>query len=405
MAMNKRKLIAVGMVAALLIAATLIATLSGPLAGRAKAAPADSGSIFYESRPDEVALYLSDIAFARDTVTLPGGQEMRVLLPAGTIIDTLMLTENGQRVRNYRLTSFNAETMSYMSATGSYVLTWDPVDSAAETREVTLEYMLPGAHWTPTYDMDIVDNENVRLAFFAEVFNITLDLDDAQVYLVAGRVSTSEQVDQQVMMMTNQAVAGYQDIEVSVPAMETGAVAVQHVYDGGRVTADAGDHVYLWLLEENFAARRVILWHAANDTKPSTIYKVNNSSDLPLAQGIVRVYEDGIFTGSDYIETTPVGSEGSITVGNLPELRVNRTETQEYTGNDDIFQHNIALEMTNHTGTDLDVVVVDAWNGRAWEFSYNMIPTTRDDNLLRWEITVPANSSLTITYQYLKDHY
>ena len=49
------------------------------------------------------------------------------------------------------------------------------------------------------------------------------------------------------------------------------------------------------------------------------IHKVRNTTDLPLAEGIVRVYQDDLFQGSDFIETTPVGSEGSVTIGSLPD--------------------------------------------------------------------------------------
>ncbi len=142
------------------------------------AAKAAGGGIFYESRPDEVALYLSDISFVRDTVTLPGGQDVQVLLPPGTYANTLMLTENGQRVQQYRISGQSAEQYysaspysSVMSSYGgmAYIVRWDPIDRDAESREITLEYLMSGGSWAAVYDMTILDDENVRLAFLAEI--------------------------------------------------------------------------------------------------------------------------------------------------------------------------------------------------------------------------------------------
>lgn len=393
----------------------LLCVAVGPLAGTEASA---GGGISYASLPDEVALYLNDMVFARDEVTLPG-EAVRVLLPPGTYPDTLILKENGERVRNYRVTPQPADVYysqatfrSGNSVSGgggmAYILTWDS-SNPLESRTVSLEYLMSGASWTPTYDMQVSDDvaedgaTEVNLGFFAEIQSSGLTLDGASVYLVAGRVDLSQQINQESQVMMNQYAVGYNET-VDLPALGTGSVDMQHVYPLHNISVEPGDRLYANLAGSVLKARRLLVWNAAQDETVNVIYKVTNSTDIPFAQGIVRAYRDGLFLGSDYVETTPVGSEGSITVGHLPDIRVHRTASQEYkTGGDDYYQHTVTLEIHNFSENDLDLKILDRWEVRAWEFEYSLEPEREQDNLLTWTVTVRAGDQLVITYTFRTD--
>lgn len=376
---------------------------------------AQSGGISYASRPDEAALYLNDMVFVRDTVTLPG-EAVRVLLPPGTYPDTLILTENGARVRAYRITPqggdvyYSQAAFRYDGAPGygggtSYAVAWGSTDADADVRTITLEYMMSGAHWTPTYDMTIGGEESVDLAFFAEIQNAGLVLDDAWIFLVAGRVDLSQQLDQIDRITMNQYAVGYANETVALPALGMGAVDLQHIYALDTVSATPGDIVYVNLVDAALPARRLLVWDAANAQQVDVIYKVRNTSETPLAQGIVRAYRDGLFLGSDYIETTPLNSEGSVTVGSLPDVRVRRTQSEEYVGGaQDYTLHSVELEIANFSANDLDIAVLDRWLDKAWAFEYSLEPGRQPDNLLRWEVAIPAGESLTITYTFRTEY-
>jgi hypothetical protein len=388
----------------------------------ASAGPAEQiGGISYASLPDEVALYLNDMAFVRDTVVLPS-ENVRVLLPPGTYANTLILTENGERVRNYQIVPQSSETyfdqaafrygnMSSVSAVSgamACVLTWESgsQNSEADTREVTLEYLVPGASWKPSYDMQIVDDQTVNLAFFAEIRDTGLTLDNATVYLVAGRVDLAEQLEQVPMVTANQYVVGYEEPQaVALPQLGVGTVDLQHVYSAGQISAEPGSTVYAELTEATLTARRVMVWNASTEQEADIVFKVLNETDIPLAEGIVRVYQNDLFMGSDFIETTPIGSEGSVTVGALRDVRVHRTESEDYSGKNDQYQHFITLEIMNHSGKDIDLIVVDQRQERSWQFSYSIAPVSEQDNLIRWEVSIPAGQSLTINYDFWKEHY
>ena len=389
---------------------------SGSLANASPVQRADG--ISYASQADEAALYLNDMVFVRDTVTLPAGQ-VRVLLPPGTYADTLILTENDTRVHNYRMTAQTAEvyysqaafryggSSSYMPGGTAYILTWDSpeANADAEVRSIKLEYMMSGASWTPTYDMRIVNESTVDLAFFAKVTNSSLMLDEATVFLVAGRVDLSQQMDHVSQVTMNQYAVGYAESTVELPTLGVGAVELQHIYPLGALSAEPGDTVYSNLVDETFSARRLLVWNASAEPEVDVIYKVTNSTEVPLAEGIVRVFQDNLFMGSDFIETTPSGSEGSVTVGSLPDVRVRRTASEEYHGQaNDYYLHSVTLEINNFSDDEIALIVLDRWEESAWQFEYSLTPERQQDNLLRWEVSIPAGESLTITYQYRTEY-
>ena len=59
--------------------------------------------ITYVSQPDEVYIFLNNIAFARDNITLPAGVSAKVNLPVSIIDDTLVVREDDKRVSQYRV--------------------------------------------------------------------------------------------------------------------------------------------------------------------------------------------------------------------------------------------------------------------------------------------------------------
>jgi hypothetical protein len=373
------------------------------------------GGISYASLPDEAALYLNDMVFVRDTVMLPD-ENVRVLLPPGTYANTLMLTENGQRVRTYRITpqspdvyysqaAFRYGTSSYTGGGTAYIVTWEN-SGTAEAREIRLEYLMSGASWTPTFDMQIVSDESVRMAFYAEINCYSLLLDEATVYLVAGRVDLSQQIDQVGQVTMNQYAVGYEDSAVTLPALGVGSVDLQHIYRVGQVSAEPGDMVYVNVVDETLAARRVVVWNASTAVETDVIYKVTNSTEIPLAEGIVRTYQGDLFMGSDFIETTPPGSEGSVTVGRLPDVRVHRTISQEYHGEvrRPYYQNSVELKVENFSEEAVNLMILDRWEENAWEFTYSLEPVRQQDNLLRWEVSLSAGGELTITYQYRTEY-
>ena len=119
-----------------------------------------------------------------------------------------------------------------------------------------------------------------------------------------------------------------------------------------------------------------MLWNAYADQQVDIIYKVTNQTDALLAEGVVRTYEDNLFVGSDFIELTPVGSEGSVTVGHLQDVRVNRTSTRTHISEVSIFDTNYDVSLVlNNFGTETIILdVVDRYPADSTGFIFSTQP-------------------------------
>lgn len=373
-----------------LILLVLLMSLALPLASVSA-----NDDIFYTTQPDKLAVFLNNIAYAEDTLQLPADADVQIILPQEIYRDTLLVYENDARVPNYRLNSTD----------GRNILRWT-TGNDTDLRQVRLEYLMAGISWQPKYDMWILDKENVQFDFFAEIQNHGLTLDQVDVRLIAGRVDTAQQISTIDTVTTNQYIAGYDrsgaNIDGGGQSSLTGSADIQHIYEAGALTAEPGDFIYTALLQEAMTARRVFLWNAHSDREVTLIYKVKNESNLPLAQGIVRSYENGLFLGSDFIEVTPIGSEGSVTVGGLQNMRVNRDETRtSVDGNyDRDTLHQVELSATNFSDESIELDIVDSYSFDAILFEFEQEPQRQAGNLLRWTITLEPGETITLNYEY-----
>ena len=367
--------------------------LVGASAGAASAVIDDS--ISYTSAPDRVAVFLNNVAYARDEVALPGGVDVRIVLPQTVYPDTLVLRENGERVSNYRLNwSTGQPTIKWQSATDS------------ELRDISMEYLLGGVSWRPTYDMWVGadTDETVEFDYFAEISDSSLELDDVDTQLVAGMVDLNQPIAPAAELSANQKLAGFAEADTLSFSAPVGQVDIQHTYDIGQLSAEPGDTIYAQLVGQQLPARRLHLWNAPTDQQVTVIYKVKNESDQPFSEGVVRNYQDGLFIGSDFIELTPVGGEGSVTIGHLQDVRVKREQTQNAIAQGRFdYQYEVTLSIENFTPTTVHMDVVDYLPPQAEELKASIDPQLEPGNLMRWPISVEPGDEMVITYEYLVD--
>ena len=376
-------------VAAAITASVLVGTTAGTTAA------AVDDAISYTSAPDRVAVFLNNVAYARDEVGLPGGVDVKIVLPQTVYPDTLVLRENGERVSNYRLNwSTGLPTIKWQSATDS------------ELRDISMEYLLGGVSWRPTYDMWVGadTDETVELDYFAEITDSALELDDVDTQLVAGMVDLNRPIAPAAELSANQKLAGFAEADMLSVSAPVGQVDIQHTYDIGQLTAEPGDTIYAQLVGQELPARRLHLWNAPTDQQVTVIYKVKNESDQPFSEGVVRNYQDGLFIGSDFIELTPVGGEGSVTIGHLQDVRVKREQTQQAIAQGRFdYQYEVTLTIENFTPTTVHMDVVDYLPPHAEELTASIEPQLEPGNLMRWPISVEPGDEMVITYEYLVD--
>ncbi len=364
-------------------------------------ASADS-AVLYSSQPDEIVVFLNGIAFARDTIVLPGDADIQIVLPASVYTDTLILRENGERVPQYRLIRPTSTDPYNPVPTGETRLEW--ASTATELREVTLEYLMSGVRWQPKYDLFLRDDATettVDFDFFAEITSDSLLAESVLLKLAAGRVDVSQPIEDVSRVTANQYAAGYAVSGNDQGGVITGVTSIQHLYDAGVVALEPGGVFYTRLTGGELPARKVLLWNAASDNQVTVIYKVMNELDMPFAEGVVRSYQNNLFLGSDFIELTPPGSEGSVTVGYLQTVRVNRTQaTTDVSSFITATQYDITMTLTNFGADAMTIDVVDNYPVGAGVFVFSSEPERQGNNQFRWTITVPAGEEVTITYQY-----
>ena len=350
-------------------------------------------SIRYSGQPDEVAIFLNNVAFVQDNLTLPAGVDVELVIPYEAYPGTIVLRENGRRMPTYRTQIIGNEL----------VIRWQSDGSGAESRDVSVSYLINGLSWTPSYEMWLGDTtEQVGFDFFAEITNQIFSLDEANVRLVAGRVDTNQQIGDISRITSNQYVAGYESGE----AVDlNGEVTIQYIYELGKLSSEPLDTLYQQLYSGSLPARRILLWNASVDDEPIVIYKVRNTTEIPFTEGIVHSYEDGIFVGSDFIEMTPTTSEGSVTVGTVQGVRVNQVTTQTAVpaiGYRDT-RFDVTLTLENFTGELITLEVISYYPADGVNFVFSHEPVRQEGNVFRWEVTLEPGGSEEITYSYTAD--
>ena len=187
-----------------------------------------------------------------------------------------------------------------------------------------------------------------------------------------------------------------------------GAVEINHVYPIGVQSLSPGESAITTLANSELEARRLLVWDARLGQRVDVIYKVSNDSDVPFVAGPVYTYEDGLYVGQDAIEWTPTGSEGSVTAGGLSTIRVRRTESVEAVGGgfaarDSNARHDVTLSITNHGSEAVSLSVLDEWNAYGFDYTFSAEPIRQGNNVLRWELSIPAGETLEVTYQFTTD--
>lgn len=427
---RKRAALAAILAAILVVAATSISGI-----GVSHSAAQDQ--INYISQPDELTVFLNDVVFVRDELRVPIDTETRIVLPSQVVPNTLSLVDENGRLPLYAINYENGQIVLTIRDEGE-------TSAGGDVRLLTLEYIaLGGINWQPLYDLRLTSGTsgNVGFDFFAAIQNDAFKLNETQVNLVAGRVDVGGQVPVGGFTNFNQTFGDFQATQTApaflvtptplptitstptpapiapsvtstpAPMAETPvpveSVLTQSVYRLPPLTAEPGTTLYVEVLETTFTSRQVLSWNASTNTQATIIYKVTNTSDIPLTEGIVRSYQDGVFLGSDEIEYTPPGSEGSVTVGPLRDVRVLREVTRvvvpaENPNDEDGTEilNEITLTLTNLTSDAREIEVVDVYPAQAFSFQFDREPERQGGNVLRWLVITPPDEGIRITYTY-----
>jgi hypothetical protein len=350
----------------------------------------------YESSPKEAVIYNGNTALIKDMLTVYAEKKVSVLLPASVIIESLTVHDNNSTVKSF---FFDKPDQG-----GLYKLNWQ--SNSPGKRNVELNYLINGINWKPAYNMNILDDTKVDFSYNVIITNNALDLKDVTVKLVSGLIGSENNNNQLYNNNMNMTQSALSDTGYSSSVTGSERVNAYYTYDLGTETVIKGSITTINLVTKNLTCKKHIVWDTRKGQRVDVIYKVLNDCDKPFAEGLVRIYQQGLYMGSDYVEWTPPGSTGSITMGGLSDIRVKKTvsieEDPEKRGTKE-YHHKITLEINNFDSKDLKLKVIDTKYPDRVEVKYDTEISEEVGKTITWEITVPAKGNKKINYEFYSD--
>lgn len=352
-----------------------------------------SGAI-YQCSVEEAIVYLNQIALLKGTFIAPAGGDISVILPSSLIPDSLSIVDDKQKVTSYYI----FQNIPEIKQPQEYRVSWK--SNATGEHKVELRYLVRDIDWRPSYSLGILEENSVYLIYGVFVKNNALDLKNVNLKLLAGEIREGE-----IIPLPKPAVAlkAYREAEV-LPEAPPQQVNVYHIYELKNQTIPKNCETYLTLTEGKLSAKKIFLWDTRAGDNINVVYKILNTFDRPLSEGRVRIYEKGIFMGSDFIKWTPPGAECEITMGATKDVRVKKTESAKKVLEKDNryrYKYFTELEIKNYTDKEVKVKVIEPRFRERENYKFKIQPEELPGDLFQWEIKVPANSTEIISYESL----
>ncbi|MGH6938255.1 DUF4139 domain-containing protein, partial [Hypericibacter sp.] len=238
---------------------------------------------------------------------------------------------------------------------------------------------------------------------------------DAKLQLVAGDVHRV----QEAMMKTMDMAAA--PAPAAEQAMTEEALFEYHLYTLGRPTTIAENQTkQVALLSAasvpvdkefrftNLTARGYTYDIGDQERVNATVYVsfVNNDAShmgMPLPKGTIRVYKadsDGQvqFVGEDAIDHTPKNEDVRLTLGQAFDVTAHARQTKYEKISDSVYESAYEVELKNAKKEPVTVVLVEDVPGTWKILSESAKHEEVNSNRLRWEVTVPAEGSVTFNY-------
>ncbi len=376
----------------------------------------DIKSPIYESRPQELVIYEGNLAYAKDTFQVYPQDFIRVFLPATVINRTVEIIEDKKKIGSFyfvspqsAMSSMEARLILPSQPSIFSILQWE--SKAKGPTRVYLSYLLSGISWSPSYAMDILADNKVRLRYNVAIFNQTLSLSNLNVKLVSGMVGKIQEAGQRYAREGMSKLKLYSRMDsleevAALPSIGATRINAYYTYDLGQMKTLERGMNYVVLLDKELEAEKEFVWLTSSGKKVDVSYALKNSSKQPFAAGMVETYQDNIYMGSDMIEWTPSGSKGHVTIGGIVDVRVeksvNITKIPERHHTDE-YRHEIELKVENFSKKDIQIKVIDNKYPDCVDITFSLKPTEEKAMTYIWEIELKAGKSKFIHYDFYSD--
>lgn len=405
--------------------------------GVASAIDATSVNLQALDAPESVRVleqfYRYDLASTRQLLSRYESQRIGVRTESGTAYtgtllsvqdDVILATEEGlQVVKMERIQEFALPPLA--SLVTQPTLIWLLTAEESGPQRIRVTYLTGGLDWQAGYNaMLSADEEVLSLIGWVTVENQSgASYQDARLKLVAGDIHVV--TNERVMLKQVEAVRA-----APQPAIEERPLSEFHVYEIPRpvtlpdrqakqlefISAPVVTATKVYLLD---AAPQVPIpagtanidphFGAGMDTPIQVRLEITNSIEnglgIPLAAGIVRVYQEdpaggAELIGEDRIAHTPRGEEIDLALGNAFDVVGERTQLNFRQLGERSLEETLRITVRNHKERDIVVRVIErlfrAEDAEILEASQDW--TMLDAHTARFLLPVQANAQASITY-------
>jgi len=145
-------------------------------------------------------------------------------------------------------------------------------------------------------------------------------------------------------------------------------------------------------------------------TYPQKVLVFNNTLGRPIAAGLVKVYENGMFAGEASVGYVPAGKKAEVQYADVADVSAKKTVEQatERAGtNAQVTTYSVNMTLENFGTQSTKVKAIDTmYSGDKVEFvSSNVQPEKLGENRLQWRVDVPSGGKVVVGYTYRITNY
>jgi len=296
---------------------------------------------------------------------------------------------------------------------------------------IGMAYMQDGARWEPSYVLEINDGKPGKLTLRGNVLNLPESLSSCDLRFVVGTPSLSNRGQGETFAGNQPAEAAdaVKDEEKSkkgtrgpepefaaAPAgLPSNSAGELFYYTKPGFTMEKSDVAMVTIFTNDVQVNPMFEW-LADGEEVTYILKIDNKTGQTFTDGPVFVVENGRPIGQEAIKNTPSGATAELRLSKAYGLRTERTDIE--TGRGKVMtvgktqylpiEMKGALKITNYRAQPAVIKVSRTVRGQLGKVGNGGVVKdtqvfTGDPNAIykvEWNVTVPANGTLTLDYEY-----
>ena len=143
---------------------------------------------------------------------------------------------------------------------------------------------------------------------------------------------------------------------------------------------------------------------------PQRVLVFNNTLQRPIAAGLVKVYEEGVFAGEASVQYVPAGKKVEVAYADVSDVsakKIVEESTQMAGSNARVTTYMVNMTLENFGGNAEKIKAIDTMNyGDMVEFvSASSEPQRLGENRLQWIVDVPAGGKAQVSYTHTVTNY